>query len=412
MRNQAFIIFIFLFINGISTAQDAPITWIGSENPCQPTTLIFPVIDTNFISITAISLRLEYNPQVMSYDTFMNVNPQLSGLIAHDNYVNDTLHKIMIVWSDISPKTLPDGAILLELEFVFTGGGTTLYWNNTVNGGSDCEYSDENGDPLVDTPSNQFYKNGFAEGGFIGNAGSVYGNDSVCEGSQGVEYWVDPITNATTYNWTVPAGASIVSGAGTNRILVNYGIGASDGIIEVYGSAGSCIGTPSPPLWITVKPELPAPVIVLIDTCLVSDYVDGNQWYNAYGLIPGATAQQFCPEETGDYYAVAFVDGCISQPSNVIHVEIVGVLNNYLKSLMIYPNPVESSFVVQLPSHPTNRLDLILFKITGREVFVKKDVQFHQGISETIVVSKLAPGIYILKLNNKTIEYKGKLIIK
>jgi len=412
MRNQAFIIFIILFINGISTAQDAPITWIGSENPCQPTSLIFPVIDTNFNSITAISLRLEYDPQVMSYDTFQNVNSQLPGLIANDNYVNDTLHKIMIVWSDINPKTLPDGATLMELVFTFSGGGTALSWNNTANGGSDCEYSDENGDPLVDTPSDQFYKNGFAEGGYIGNAGSVYGTDSVCEGSLGVEYWVDPITNATTYNWTVPAGASIVSGAETNRILVDYAIGASDGIIEVYGSADSCIGAPSPPLWITVNPELPAPIIVLIDTCLISDYVVGNQWYNAYGPIPGATAQQFCPEETGDYYAVAFLDGCTSQPSNVIHVEIVGIFKNKVKKITIFPNPSQGSFSIILPSQPKGPMDLILLDITGREALMKKNVQFHQGISVTIVVNKLPAGIYLLKLKNETIEYKGKLIIK
>ena len=412
MRNPATILFIILFIHGFSTAQDAPVTWIGSANPCQPTTLVFPVIDTNFNSITAISLRLEYNPQVMNYDTFQNVNPQLPGLIANDNYVNDTLHKIMIVWSDVNPKSLSDGASLLELVFNFTGGGTALYWNNSVNGGSDCEYSDANGDPLNDTPSDQFYKNGFAEGGFIGPAGTIYGSDSVCEGSQAVEYWVDPITNATWYNWTVPPGSSIVSGDGTNRILVDFAIGASAGNIQVYGSAGTCIGSPSPPLWITVKPEPPAPVIVLVDTCLVSDYVDGNQWYNAYGPIPGATAQQFCPEETGDYYAVVIVDGCVSQPSNVIHVEIVGIFSNILKEIRIYPNPVEGSFVVQFPTQPKGQIDLNLVDITGREVVVERTVQFQGVLSEPILVRGLASGIYLLKLKNETMEYRGKLIIK
>jgi len=46
-------------------------------------------------------------------------------------------------------------------------------------------------------------------------AGPIYGITPVCAGTNGVVYSVDPVSNATNYSWTVPFGATIVSGAGT-----------------------------------------------------------------------------------------------------------------------------------------------------------------------------------------------------
>ena len=47
------------------------------------------------------------------------------------------------------------------------------------------------------------------------------GSASVCVGATGVTYSV-PNTTGYTYNWTVPAGATITAGQGTNQITVNW----------------------------------------------------------------------------------------------------------------------------------------------------------------------------------------------
>ena len=231
---------------------DAPRTWIGSANPCQPSTLSFPVIDSGFTSITSISLRLDYNPNGMVYDTFSNLNSQLTGIIINDIHVSDSLNKIMFVWSDINPKTVPDGQPLLSLVFHYTGGATSLTWNNASNNGSDCEYGDANGDPLNDLPSISFYHNGYVQGGAVGAAGNITGSNEVTRGDANVRYTVPPIQNATTYIWTIPPGSEITAGAGTNEVYLHFTSTATSGYLQVHGVAGNCTGALSPPFFVNV----------------------------------------------------------------------------------------------------------------------------------------------------------------
>lgn len=54
-------------------------------------------------------------------------------------------------------------------------------------------------------------------------SGSITGSTSVCANTTNLNYSISPVTNATGYTWTVPAGASIVSGQGTTAIVVNMG---------------------------------------------------------------------------------------------------------------------------------------------------------------------------------------------
>ncbi len=57
----------------------------------------------------------------------------------------------------------------------------------------------------------------------------------VCAGTS-QSYAVNPVSGATSYIWTVPSGASITAGAGTNAITVSFGNGFSSGNITVKAS--------------------------------------------------------------------------------------------------------------------------------------------------------------------------------
>ncbi|HTB05669.1 MAG TPA: PHB depolymerase family esterase [Bacteroidia bacterium] len=56
----------------------------------------------------------------------------------------------------------------------------------------------------------------------IPNPYSITGSISVSKSASGIVYNV-PVTSGSTYTWTVPAGAIIASGQGTNSITVNFG---------------------------------------------------------------------------------------------------------------------------------------------------------------------------------------------
>jgi hypothetical protein len=68
----------------------------------------------------------------------------------------------------------------------------------------------------------------------------ISGVTSVTPNQSNVSFNV-PSTTCMTYNWTVPAGASIVSGQGTNAIVVNFG--ATGGVVSVTENNGVTTNT-------------------------------------------------------------------------------------------------------------------------------------------------------------------------
>lgn len=95
-----------------------------------------------------------------------------------------------------------------------------------------------------------------------GNAGPVTGPSEVCAGAQGVAFSVAPISNALTYVWTLPPGAVLASGAGTNNITVNFQSNALSGNIWVYGNniCGNGNTSPAHPVTVSHLPPAAGPV--------------------------------------------------------------------------------------------------------------------------------------------------------
>jgi hypothetical protein len=85
-------------------------------------------------------------------------------------------------------------------------------------------------------------------------AGTVTGPSSVCAGSSGKVYSVATIPGATTYVWTIPAGASIVSGSGTQTITLTFSPTSTSGNISVFGNNLCGSGATSPQFAVSVDP--------------------------------------------------------------------------------------------------------------------------------------------------------------
>ena len=98
---------------------------------------------------------------------------------------------------------------------------------------------------------------GVTVNGTPATAGTITGTATVCGGAQGVAYSVATISGALAYAWTLPAGATIASGANTNAITVNFAGNASSGNITVAGNNLCGNGTASPNFPLTVN-ALPA----------------------------------------------------------------------------------------------------------------------------------------------------------
>jgi len=157
-----FILFFLFFTIGKAFSRDAPITTAGSAGLCQAGAIAIPVTVANFTNVSSVSLRIEYDPTVMTYSSFVP-NALLGTMIVNDVHITANLHKIIVVWGEITPRTFSNGASLVTLTFAYSNGTTSLTFNNTSNNGGDCEYADENGDPMNDTPTATYYMNSIVQ---------------------------------------------------------------------------------------------------------------------------------------------------------------------------------------------------------------------------------------------------------
>jgi len=160
---------------------------------------------------------------------------------------------------------------------IYAGAGTaaiTVVWNNAGAQTVSVNYSNANSCQALNPTVLNVTVNGIPAA-----AGSINGTSTVCAGQQGIPYSVGVIAGAQTYVWTLPTGATIASGAGTNIISVDFASGAVSGPITVFGNNICGNGATSPALNVTVTP-LPA----------------------AAGTISGPTA--VCQGENGVVYTV------------------------------------------------------------------------------------------------------------
>ncbi|MBL0103431.1 MAG: proprotein convertase P-domain-containing protein [Bacteroidetes bacterium] len=120
----------------------------------------------------------------------------------------------------------------------------------------------------------------------VGSIGAVSGTASVCQGQSGVVYSIAPVANATTYAWTLPSGASITAGSGTNSITVSFSASAASGTISVTPSNSCSTGGSSPAFAVTVNtlPSAAGAITGPIQVCM------GSSATFSVGAISGSTS--------------------------------------------------------------------------------------------------------------------------
>ena len=81
--------------------------------------------------------------------------------------------------------------------------------------------------------------------------GLISGPVTIDEGTTNVVYSISPMQNILGYSWSVPSGAIITGGTGSNSITVDYPASAVSGSIAVSG-VDLCGQGPSSKLAVTL----------------------------------------------------------------------------------------------------------------------------------------------------------------
>ena len=243
-------------------------------------------------------------------------------------------------------------------------------------------------------------------------AGTITGSASVCVGATGVTYSVPTITGATSYIWTVPAGAIITSGATTKNIVVTFGPSAGSGVITVKGTNNCGNGTVSPNFNVTMSSIPAAPIVTVSGNVLTSSAPTGNQWYFEGTAIPGATGKNYTViSNTGYYWCVVTLNGCSSPISNKVWVVLTGQQEVQGSNFSIYPVPNDGKFTVSITSAVQESYSILVYNQLGSKIFELSDVQVNGTFEKQIDLRPVANGIYTVVFLNSEHKVVRKVLV-
>ncbi len=342
------------------------------------------------------------------YNLFVNPYPNAAGAISGTPAVcggatgvsyscPDILNATSYVWTIPAGASIISGAgtnhITVNFAANSTSGNITVAGNNSCGNGTSSTYA------VTVTP-------------LPAAAGTITGPSSVCAGATGVSYQVPAITNATSYVWTVPAGATITYGSATNSIVVSFGSSPASGIITVKGTNTCGNGALSPNLNVTVNAIPVAPVVSVAGAVLTSSASSGNQWYyEGTGAIAGATAQTYTAIKTGWYWSVVTVNGCTSAQSNHVYIVFTGQAEFENSNFNVYPVPNHGRFTVSLSSPVQETFIIQVYNQIGVKIFELNDLFVNGNTEKQVDLRPVPSGIYSVIIINHDHKVVRKMLV-
>lgn len=129
--------------------------------------------------------------------------------------------------------TVPSGATIISHTNTSTEDIITVNFSNSYLFGSIAVSAENN---CGVSSERTLLLNGLS----VSSPGRIYGSINACghlfpEGTV-AEYYINPVANATYYNWILPAGISVLTGEGTNSISFYFPSNFESGTVSVYAS--------------------------------------------------------------------------------------------------------------------------------------------------------------------------------
>ena len=232
------------------------------------------------------------------------------------------------VWSVPAGATLLSGQGTSSISVSFTGSFTT--GNISVTKTAAC------GSPATGS---------LAISGKPATPSSISGPVTPCFNAQNVTYTCSVTSGASSYIWTVPAGVTIVSGQGTNAVVLNFA-GTAGSVLAIKAKAGNACGTST------------------------------NFTLNV--------TLQACPR--------------LSSDENM--------------EILLYPNPTNDELTVSWSSWSDEKVQLSCIDILGQTIY-QKEINANEGRNEfKLNTSLISDGVYFMRISKEGIIQSRKFVVK
>ena len=181
-------------------------------------------------------------------------------------------------------------------------------------------------------------------------------------------------------------------------------------VVEV--SDTHCEGTTSGSAVVEKYPIPETPVITQEGDELFSNITIGNQWYLDDNTISGATEATYWATVDGKYYDILTMNTCNSDTSNIINVVIIGIPENNTDAFQIIPNPAKDKIKIIPNNLSQGELSIKVFSLSGMFIHEYKLRPGFGNSSQTIDISELNAGLYLLQISNSKTNFVYKLIVQ
>lgn len=258
--------------------------------------------------------------------------------------------------------------------------------------------------------------------------GPILGNSTGCLYGL-VQLYIDTVSGAAGYAWTVPPDAVIVAGQGTTEIFVNWG--AMSGDVSV--SAENFCGSSPPSVKYLVTDSVPSTPEAISGPDTVC--VNHNGYIFSIPAIPNAdeyvwsipaganiASGQGTPVLTLDFTQDAVTGNISVYGANdcglgfpvsfeVFVSQCAGIPGQpETFTVDLYPNPVRNILTIAFP-HYENELDLKIYDLTGRLMLQETLPDVRANSTRQVDVSAFRKGLYFLRLANGSSRCTARFVI-
>jgi PKD repeat protein len=167
----------------------------------------------------------------------------------------------------------------------------------------------------------------------------------------------------------------------------------------------SPVSVTSNTITLTVTPTPAKPTITQVVGTLQSSSANGNQWLLNGSPIPNATAANFRPLVNGSYQVQVTINGCAGPISDAVNMTIEGVNN-------LYPVPTSGQVTFDFfAPEGSSGFSITVYNSAGQLIH-QENGSSQPGLNRlSYNWSKLASGVYNLRLQAGTVKYTKRLVI-
>lgn len=265
---------------------------------------------------------------------------------------------------------------------------------------------------------------------------SISGPSTGVCGSTGVAYTAAAVFSATGYNWSVPVGATITSGQGTQSIVVDFDGAYAGGNVSVSATNACGVGS-ARNLNVSGAPGLPGVITGDITICPGQSGV-------AYGVstvtgastylwsLPGGTtitsgqgtkdilATWGTNPASGLNLSVNASNGCGTSANRILNGISISIAHcgprfgdqGEITGLNVYPNPASDRATVVFTSTEGADFNIKMVDVSGRTIMTERGTATNGLNQREVNVSQMSAGIYFVVIETNNVVEQIKMIVE